>query len=608
MWTGQTLAFGCSRILKNTIRKCPRASYRCLLAVGTVLSLAASLAIGCRAQVNVSTYHNNKQRTGGNTLETSLTPSNVNSTQFGKLYSQAVDGFIYAQPLYMPNVNVAGLGIHNVVYVATMNDSVYAFDADSKTGGNAYPLWHVSFINAANGITPIPYGDIQCTDPISTKIGIMGTPVIDTVGGTLYVLVRTKEWGQYFQRLHALDITSGAEKFGGPVVIQARALGRGTGSFNGTVTFNPKIQNQRAALLLQNGLVYIGWGSHCDLGLYHGWLMAYDAKLLVQRAVWVTAPNGEEGAIWESGSGPAADATYTYVAIANGTFDANSGGTDYGQSIVKLNPLHNGALSVADYFTPYDGPDLNVGDHDIGSGGAMLLPDQPNGPYLHLLVQGDKAGNIYLVNRDNMGHFNSQSNSQIVQYLPGADAGMWNSPTWWNNHVYFGGGGDYLKSFSFNTGTAQLSTAPTSQTANKFGYPGTTTSVSSNQSSNAVLWALDNSSFKFTSGAVLYAYDATNLGTMLYSSSQYPVRDNPGPAVKFTVPTVANGKVYVGTRTRLSVYGLLVPPSQEAHSRSKPAKPSEAGLKRVSSLQPSSAPQGSSAAASDGATLRSVEK
>jgi hypothetical protein len=211
MWTGQTLAFGCSRILKNTIRKCPRASYRCLLAVGTVLSLAASLAIGCRAQVNVSTYHNNKQRTGGNTLETSLTPSNVNSTQFGKLYSQAVDGFIYAQPLYMPNVNVAGLGIHNVVYVATMNDSVYAFDADSKTGGNAYPLWHVSFINAANGITPIPYGDIQCTDPISTKIGIMGTPVIDTVGGTLYVLVRTKEWGQYFQRLHALDITSGAE-------------------------------------------------------------------------------------------------------------------------------------------------------------------------------------------------------------------------------------------------------------------------------------------------------------------------------------------------------------------------------------------------------------
>jgi hypothetical protein len=608
MWMGQALAFGCASTLKNAIQKCPPASYRSLLAVGTALSLAASLAIGCTAQVSVSTYHNNKQRTGGNTLETALTPSNVNSTQFGKLYSQAVDGFIYAQPLYMPNVNIAGLGIHNVVYVATMNDSVYAFDADSKTGGNAYPLWHVSFINAANGITPIPYGDIQCTDPISTKIGIMGTPVIDTVGGTLYVLVRTKEWGQYFQRLHALDITSGAEKFGGPVAIQARALGHGTGSFNGTVSFNPKIQNQRAALLLQNGLVYIGWGSHCDLGLYHGWLMAYDAKLLVQRAVWVTAPNGEEGAIWESGSGPAADATYTYVAIANGTFDANTGGADYGQSIVKLNPLHNGALSVADYFTPYDGPDLNVGDHDIGSGGAMLLPDQPNGPYLHLLVQGDKAGNIYLVNRDGMGHFNPQSNSQIVQYLPGADAGMWNSPTWWNNHVYFGGGGDYLKSFSFNTGTAQLSTTPTSQTANRFGYPGTTTSVSSNQSSNAVLWALDNSSFKLTSGAVLYAYDATNLGTLLYSSDQYPVRDNPGPAVKFTVPTVANGKVYVGTRTRLSVYGLLPPPAQEAHSRSKPAQPSGAGLKRVSSLQPSSAPPGGSAAASDGGALRSVEK
>jgi hypothetical protein len=554
------------------------------------------------AQVSVLTYHNNKQRTGGNTLETTLTPSNVNATQFGKLFSQAVDGFMYAQPLYVPNVNIAGLGTHNVVYVATMNDSVYAFDADSKAGANAYPLWHVSFINPAGGITPLPDGDIQCTDPISTKIGIMGTPVIDGVSGTLYVVVRTKESGQYFQRLHALDITSGAERFGGPVVIQGSVKGTGIGSKNGTITFNPKIQNQRAALLLQSGLVYIGWGSHCDTGPYHGWLMAYDAKLLVQRAVWVTTRNGEEGAIWESGSGPAADATYTYVAIANGTFDANTGGVDYGQSIVKLNPVSNGVLSVSDYFTPYDGPNLNVGDHDIGSGGALLLPDQTLGPYVHLLVQGDKSGNIYLVNRDKMGHFNPQDNSLIVQYLPGAVTGMWNSPTWWNDRVYFGGGGDYLKSFSFNTKTAQLSTIPTSETANKFGYPGTTASVSSNLSSNAILWALDNSSFKLTTGAVLYAYDATNLGTVLYSSNQYPLRDNPGPAVKFTVPVIANGKVYVGTRTRLSVYGLLPAASQEAHRGSKPAMLSGAAFKPSASPRPSAAPQAGSVGVPDGET------
>ncbi len=571
-----------------------------------LLSLAALLAICGMAQVNVSTYHNNRQRTGSNTFETALSPGNVNTTQFGKLFSQAVDGFIYGQPLYMPNVNIAGLGTHNVVYVATMNDSVYAFDADSKTGSNAYPLWHLSFINPANGITPVPSSDVQCTDPISTKIGIMGTPVIDTVGGTLYVVARTKESGQYYQRLHALDITSGAEKFGGPVVIQAAVPGNGTGSSNGSITFNPKIQNQRAALLLQNGAVYIGWGSHCDVGSYHGWLMAYDAKLLVQRAVWVTTPNGEQGAIWESGSGPAADATYTYVAVANGTFDANAGGSDYGQSIVKLNPLISGTLSVADYFTPYNGPNLNTGDFDIGSGGAMLLPDQANGPYLHLLVQGDKAGNIYLVNRDNMGGFNPQNNSLIVQYLPGANLGMWNSPTWWNNHVYFGGASDYLKSFSFNPGTAQLSTAPTSQTAKRFGYPGTTTAVSSNQSGSAIVWALDNSSYKFTTGAVLFAYDATNLRKLLYSSNQNPARDNPGPAVKFTVPTVANGKVYVGTRNQLSVFGLL-PESQVTRGQPKPAKLWAARFRHFFSPQPSAARLDDGPADSDRRSLKSAD-
>jgi hypothetical protein len=305
-------------------------------------------------------------------------------------------------------------------------------------------------------------------------------------------------------------------------------------------------------------MVYIAWGSHCDKGYYHGWLMAYDHTSLAQMGVWVTTPNGSEGAIWEGGSGPAGDvALNTYFAIGNGTFDANTGGGDYGQSMLKLAPPSGNTFAVLDYFTPYNGSNLNVGDFDIGSGGAMLLPDQTKGPHLHLLVQGDKVGNIYLIDRDNMGHYNAVNNNQIVQCLAGAELGMWASPTWWNNRVYFGASGDTLKAFGLNTTTGLLTTTPTSQTTRVFAYPGTTTSVSANQDSNAIVWALDNSTYKTADGAVLYAFDATNLATELYTSSQRFTRDNPGGAVKFSVPTVVNGKVYVGTQTKLSVYGLL---------------------------------------------------
>jgi hypothetical protein len=509
------------------------------------------------AQATVATYHNDRQRTGHNLKETILTPSNVNSTQFGKLFAHGVDGYIYAQPLYVPNVNIAGLGTHNVVFVATMNDSVYAFDADNKSGSNANPLWKVSFINPAGGITAVPTDDVNCSDLITTKIGVMGTPVIDVSGGTLYVVARTKQSGQYYQKLHALDITSGAEKFGGPITIQATVSGTGTGSIGGSISFDPLIENQRSALLYQNGMVLIAWGSHCDKGNYHGWLMAYDHKTLAQKSAWVTSPNGSEASIWQAGSGPAGDTSFnTYFAAANGTFDANTSGSDYGQSMVKLGPPSNGTFPVLDYFTPYNGPNLNSGDFDIGSGGVMLLPDQ-KGPHKHLLVQGDKVGNIYLVDRDNMGHFNAQNNDQIVQYLIGAEKGMWNSPTWWNNHVYFGASSDTIKAYNFNTTTGLLTTTPTSQTAKSFGYPGTTTSISANQDSNAILWALDNGTFKNSKGAVLHAYDATNLANELYNSNQNSTRDNPGGAVKFQVPTIANGKVYVGTQTKVTVFGLL---------------------------------------------------
>jgi hypothetical protein len=518
-----------------------------------------AMLIGCSgAQASVETYHNDKGRTGHILLETTLTLTNVNSTQFGKIFSQNVDGDIYAQPLYVPNVSIAGLGTHNVVYVATANDSVYGFDADSGTGSNAQPLWKVNFTDPANGVTTLTNKDVHCSDLITPKIGILGTPVIDPATGTLYLVARTKENNQYYQRLHALDITSGAEKFGGPVVIQASVAGTGTGSMHGMISFDPLIQNQRSALLFQNGQIYIGWGSHCDRSSYHGWLMAYDHRSLAQVAAWVTTPNGDEGAIWESGSGPAGDATLnTYFASGNGTFDANNSGTDYGQSMVKLAPPRSGTFAVLDYFTPYNGPNLNVGDFDIGSGGLMLLPDQTKGPHIHLLVQGDKVGNIYLVNRDNMGHYNAQNNNQIVQYLAGAELGMWNSPTFWNSRIYFGASNDALKVFGFNPSSGLLTTTPTSQTAAAFPYPGTTVSVSANQDNNAIVWALDNSTYKNSNGAVLHAFDARNLSTELYNSTQNQKRDNPGGAVKFAVPTVVNGKVYVGTQTQLSVYGLL---------------------------------------------------
>ena len=539
-------------------RMCPAA--RMLLArLLTLMALACMLASYGAGQsstvATVATYHNDKQRTGQNLLETTLNTTNVNSTQFGKLFSQPVDGYVYSQPLYVPNLSIGGV-THNVVFVTTMNDSVYAFDADSNTGSNANPLWHVNLIGT--GATTVPTSAVDCTDLITNQIGIMGTPVIDTTTGVLYVVARTAVSGVYYQKLHALNVTTGAEMYGGPVTITASVSGTGKGSSGGTIAFNALIQNQRSALLFQNSQVYIAWGSHCDNGSYHGWLMAYGYKTLEQVAAWATTPNADEGAIWNAGSGPAGDTSNNiFLAVANGTFDVNTGGIDYGQSLMKLAPPSGGTFAVSDYFTPYNGPNLDTGDWDIGSGGIMLLPNQTKGPVEQLAVQGNKSGDVYMVNRENMGHYNSANNNQIVQYLPNATAGQWNSPGWWNNNVYFGGSGDYIKAFGLNTTTGLLSTTPTSETTHKFAYPGTTPSISANETKDGVLWALDNSSYKNATGAVLYAYDATNLATELYNSNQDASRDDPGGAVKFQVPTVANGKVYVGTQTQLSVFGLL---------------------------------------------------
>ena len=507
------------------------------------------------AQVNVTTHHNDLARDGQNVNETILAPANVNTSQFGRLFVQPIDGYAYTQPLYVPGLSIGG-ATHNVVYLATEHDSVYAFDADNNTGGNANPLWHVSFINPAMGITSLNNTDVGCTD-IDSEVGITGTPVIDLSSNTLYVVATTKENGSYFQRLHALDITNGSEKFGGPVVIQAVVPGTGDGSAGGNVSFDPLRNNQRPGLLLLNGLVYIGWASYCDNTPYHGWLMAYNAKSLAQVALWNSTPNGSDGGIWESGAPPAADSNgYVYLGTGNGTFDLNTGGLDTGDSAVKFGAPSAGAIPVLDYFTPYNQATLSSSDTDLGSGGVVLFPDQPVGSaHRHLLVEAGKQGTIYLVDRDAMGHFNAGGDTQIVQSLPGAIGGLWGTPAFWNNTLYVGGANDALEAYSFNAdGKGKLSTAPVSASPAVFGYPGTTPSVSSNGNSSGIVWATE---VKYPY-AILHAYDATNLSNELYNTSrsgQLP----PGGPVKFVAPTIANGKVYLSTVSQLAVYGLLYP-------------------------------------------------
>ncbi|MBI3478064.1 MAG: PQQ-binding-like beta-propeller repeat protein [Acidobacteria bacterium] len=510
----------------------------------TAFSLLVALCLSCCAfaQVAVLTQHNDNYRTGQNTGETILTPANVTTAKFGKLFSQTVDGYVYAQPLVVPNVNIPGKGTHNVVYVATEHDTLYAFDADNKTGGNASPLWQVSFLNPGAGIGVVTSGDVGCNDLVP-EIGITGTPAIDLSTQTLYLVTKTKDNGQFVHKVHAIDITTGAEKFGGPVAVQATLKG---------VAFEPHREAQRAALLVQNGVVYIAWASHCDIGPYHGWVMAYDAQTLQQKSVWNSTPTGGLGGFWQAGAGIAADSRdLLYLSSGNGDFDKNFGGSNYGDTIVKLGFNKAGKLIAKDYFTPHDQKFLQDTDTDLGSGGVLLIPDRPKKK--PLLVQVGKEGTVYVTNRNRMGKFNPNDDSQIIQNLPGAVGGMWGMPAFWNNNVYFGGVGDNLKAFSFDPVAGLLSTTPTSNTGTFFNYPGTTPSISANGTTNGIVWALQTDH----APEVLHAYDATNLSTELYNSSQNQTRDNPGTSVKFVVPTVANGKVYVPAQKLLSVFGLL---------------------------------------------------
>lgn len=514
------------------------------------LLLAFALTLPISAQVNVLTYQYDNTRAGANSNETALTKSNVDSADFGKLFAHPVDGVLYGQPLYVANVTIPGKGMHNVVYVATEHDSVYAFDADSSSGANSTPLWQISFLNA-NGVTTVPASDTNCGQ-IEPEIGITSTPVIDATTGTIFLVGMTKETAgstvSYVQRLHALDITSGAERPGSPVTIQATYPGTGEGG--SSLTFNPKNYKQRPGLLLLNGTVYTAWSSHCDIGTYHGWLIGYDEQSLKQVAVYNETPNGNEGSFWSGGAAPAVDSSGNiYLVSGNGTFDAASGGPDLGESYIKLSTASG--LSVADYFTPFNYGSLNAGDADTGSAGVALIGDEAGSTaHPHLMAGAGKEGRIYLLDRDNMGKLHSGSDSQIVQSLPSAIGGLFGNPAYFNKTVYFCGSGDRLKAFTISN--AQMSSSPASKSSATFSSPGCVPTISANGSSNAIAWVVDPL-------GILRAYDALNLAAELYDSNQNASRDALGSAVKFSVPTVVNGKVYAGTQNSLVAYGLLSP-------------------------------------------------
>jgi LysM repeat protein len=518
------------------------------------------------AQLSVTTWRNDISRTGQNLNETILNTSDVNPTQFGKLFSQAVDGYVYAQPLYLQNVAISGAS-HNVVFVATEHDSVYAFDADSNGGANANPLWFASMLTSAHGAaagaTTVSSNDVG-TD-IVPEVGITGTPVIDPSSGTLYVVSATNEGTAFVQRLHALDITSGAEKFGGPVVITATVSGTGSGSSGGSLTFDPEWENQRPGLLLLNGIVYVAFASHGDAGPWHGWIMGYNAQTLMQTGAFCTSANGVGSGVWMGGSGLAAEVVdpvnhpygRMFVATGNGDYTATTpyaAGMDYGDSVLDLD-LTNGVPTITDEFTPSNQASLDANDGDEGSGGVLIVPNQTTGSYPHLLVQAGKWGEVYLLNRENLGGYNT-AGDQVVQELPYTvgQFGTWTSPAYWNGTVYYWGQIDTLKAFPLVNG--QL-TGPTATSSESYGFPGANPSISANGNTQGIVWTIDSEAYQTQGPSVLQAHDASNPGTTLYSSSTNATRDNPGLAVKFTVPTVVNGKVYVGAQGQLSVYGLL---------------------------------------------------
>src|ERR1035438_3840212 len=519
---------------------------------------SASVSVAVSDLAGVFTYHNDVSRDGADTQEYALTAATVGTATFGKLFSCAVDGAVYAQPLWVPGLTIGG-GSHNVLFVATQHDSLYAFDADATP---CVTYWQAKLLDTLHGgtanETPIIWNDVgNCFGDIYPQVGVTGTPVIDPGTNTIY-LVSSSEVGTvggncsyapgtFFRRLHALDLATGSEKFNGPVSITASVPGVGDGGT--TVNFDPQKHHQRSGLALAGGTVYVPWSAHEDATPYHGWLMGYSASDLSQApSVFNTTPNGGLGGIWAAGGAPAIDSGGdVYLSTGNGIFDANSTTspfTDYGDSILRLHPdrkstLNGLNLSLAGWFTPYDQATLAQYDADLGSGAVVLLPDQTSGPE-HLLAQLGKEGVVYLIDRDNMGQFNPTDNSQILQSFSGTSGGFWGAPAFWQNGLYFAGAYDFLKVYSFDPSTGLFNTTASSQSGNAFSFPDATPSISSQGASSGIVWAIDASLYGYaspnaagglncyavpvpsacTGPAVLHAYDATNLATEYWNSTQ----------------------------------------------------------------------------------------
>lgn len=496
---------------------------------------------------DVLTYHNDNARTGQMLNETTLTPANVNAAKFGLLFVLSVDGKADAQPLYVSNV-----GGRNLLIVATEHGSVYAFDADTGAA-----VWKQAIFLGES-----PSDDHGCSQ-VTPEIGVTATPVIDRNAGphgTIYEVAMSKDSsGNYFQRLHALDLATGLDEPGSPVTVQASVPGTGDNSSGGTVTFDPGQYKERPGLLLLNGVIYTAWSSHCDFRPYTGWMIGYDQTTLAQVNVLNLTPNGNEGSFWNAGAGPAADSSGNIIALeANGTFDSslNAQGFplqgDFGNSFLEISTT-NRQLAVADYFAPFNVNAENSVDEDLGSGGALVLPDMTdkNGITRHLAVGAGKDAHIYVVDRDNMGKFNAGGN-QIYQDITGALSGqVFSMPAYFNGAIYYAAVGDSLKAFPISN--ALVSATPSSQSTHTFPYPGATPSISANGSSGGIAWVAEN-----TSPAVLHAYDATNLANELYNSNQAANgRDHFGDGNKFITPTIAHGKVYAGTVNGVGVFGLI---------------------------------------------------
>ena len=526
-------------VVSNSAGSVTSSSAKLTVAAGTTLSRG----------IDVTTYKNDLNRSGQNLAESTLTLTNVAPATFGLLRLLPVDGKVDAQPLYLSKLSAAGSAF-NTVFVATEHGSVYAFDSDSGA-----VLWHVSLL--ASGESP---SDTRGCNQVTPEIGITSTPVIDrTAGpnGTMYVVAMSVDKASnYHQRLHALDVSTGAELLNGPVEITASFPATGTA----TSSFDPKSYEERAALLLVNGVIYTSWTSHCDDTPYGGWIIAFAQTTLARTAVLNIAANSSAGpAIWMAGGGPAADASGNiYVLSANGAFETTMDaggfptGKDFGNSFLKISSAGAG-LNVLDYFAMFNEVAESNADLDLGSGGEMLLPDLTDSARAvrHLMVGAGKDGNIYVVDRDAMGKFTAGSNKNyqtLSGVLPG---GIWSTPAYFNGTVYYGDVSGTLKAFS--VANAMLSASPQSQSGTQFTYPGTAPSVSANVTANAIVWAHEN-----TAPAVLHAYDAGNLAHELYNSNMAAsARDQFGAGNKYITPTVADGKVFVGTTNAVAVFGLL---------------------------------------------------